>query len=90
LSQIARVDVPGTFSGVGDYVFAIGEGDPDLAIINGNAASRYFGVITWGESGRDLLVNTTDPVVDGRYIVSAGTLVFEVLAVGPWTIEVTE
>lgn len=90
LSQVSRVEVPGTLSGVGDYVFALSGDEPDLAIINANAASRYFGVITWGESGRRLLVNTTDPVVDGRYIVPAGTLLFEVLANGSWTIEITD
>lgn len=87
LSAIEKLEIPGTFSGSGDYVFALIGGDPDLANINGNAAGRYFAVLSYGDN-IDLLVNTTDPY-QGTVILDAKTVIIEVQAIGDWTIEVT-
>jgi hypothetical protein len=86
LSAIEKVEVPGEISGVGDYVFALVAGTPDTATITGNASSRFFAVMGYG-NGIDLLVNTTDPY-EGIVLLDPETLVIDVQAVGEWTIEI--
>lgn len=87
LSSLERLNVPGTLSGTGDYVFAVSGDDPDTAIITGNANNAYFGVFAYSAT-RDLLVNTTD-AYSGTVLVDPGTIVIEVIAEGEWTIEIT-
>lgn len=86
LVSVERLEIPGTISGTGDYVFAIVGGTPDKANITGNEASRFFGVKSYGNFV-DLLVNSTDPY-DGTVLLDADTVVIEVQAVGDWTIEI--
>jgi len=87
VQQIERLDIPGEFTGTGDYVFAFAGGTPDTAKITGNASSRHFAVIGWGGNGRDLLVNTTDPY-NGTVIVDRETFILEVKATGDWSINI--
>ncbi|MDQ3549035.1 MAG: hypothetical protein M3439_09470 [Chloroflexota bacterium] len=83
LSTARLITAPGTIEGTGDDVFIV-NGEPDTALITGNADARHFAVIAYGERS-NLLVNTTDPY-DGRVIVANDTVVVEVTAEGPWTI----
>ena len=68
-------------------MFVVVDGAFDTAIVIGNPEGRYFGVTAYGSSGRDNLVNTTDPF-DGRVIVPTGAIAFEVegSSSGDWTI----
>jgi hypothetical protein len=87
LSTIHKLDIPGEISGKGDYVFAITGGTPDTAIVTGNADSRFFAVLGWGNT-RDLLVNTTDPY-SGTVLLNSDTIIIEVQAEGEWTMSFT-
>jgi hypothetical protein len=87
LTVARRLEVPGTIEGEGDDVVWLTGGAADTARIVGNASERHFAVIAYGR-GIDLLVNTTE-VYDGTVIIPAGTLMLEIKATGPWTIEVT-
>jgi len=87
LSSLEMLTIPGTKNGEGDYVFGIIGGTPDIAKIKGNSSSRYFAVLSYGND-KDLLVNTTDPY-EGEVILDSKTILFEVKAVGKWSIEVT-
>jgi S-layer homology domain len=84
LSSMRGVGTAGTIYGSGDEVFKV-TGSATEAHIQGNAASRYFGVTSYSLSGvyQDLLVNTTDPY-DGT-VVMFGPDVIEVQATGPWS-----
>ncbi|MCL4257651.1 MAG: hypothetical protein KJZ53_03870, partial [Anaerolineales bacterium] len=62
-------------------------GTPDLAVIEGNASSRYFGVFSYGND-IDLLVNTTDPY-SGTQIIDRSAIVIEVVADGAWSISIS-
>jgi hypothetical protein len=89
LSSARTVNAPGgTIDGDSDDVFGVISSDPlDTATINGNPNGRHFAVTAYGLSGRDLLVNTTDPY-EGRVIVPSDALFFDVAAsgAGSWTI----
>ena len=63
-------------------------GTPDLANVTGNEASRHFSIWGYG-SNPDLLVNTSDPY-EGTVILEEDTVVLEINAVGPWSIQVTK
>jgi hypothetical protein len=89
LAAARRLDAPGTIQGVGDDVIIVMGGNADLAKVKGNTASHYFGVFSYGDFGRDTLVNTTDPY-DGTDILRSSTfLVMEIIAVGDWAMEIT-
>jgi hypothetical protein len=83
LASVRRASVPGAIEGTGDDVFIV-DGEPDTALIRGNADARHFAVFAYGERS-NLLVNTTDPY-DGRVIVARDTIVVEVDAEGGWAI----
>ena len=80
---IAQVGV--ICSGTGDQVLLV-SGSPDTAEITGNSEERYFGVQTYGSSGYDLLVNTTD-AYNGKVLVDPDIACIDVTAVGDWTIK---
>lgn len=88
LSSARQLIVPGGIQGTGDEVIFI-IGSPDIAAISGNAGSNYFGVLSYGLSGVDLLVNTTDPYT-GAVIVGSDVFVLQITATGEWAIEITE
>ena len=84
---------PVTFTGSGDSIVDF-YNHFEIAIVHitGNAASRFFAVINYDDSGNkiDVLVNTTDPY-DGIRPLDFGenrTVRFEVQAIGDWKIEV--
>jgi hypothetical protein len=83
LASVRRASAPGAIEGTGDDVFIV-DGEPDTALIRGNADARHFAVTAYGERS-NLLVNTTDPY-DGRVIVAHDTIVVEVNAEGGWSI----
>ncbi|MBI2839232.1 MAG: IPT/TIG domain-containing protein [Acidobacteria bacterium] len=89
VSAAHSIVVPGAYAGSGDDVVALSGGTPNTANISGNAADRYFGVISYSRTGNwlDLLVNTTSPY-SGTVIVPSTTGCLDVQAVGPWSINV--
>ncbi|HET6919900.1 MAG TPA: VWA domain-containing protein [Jiangellaceae bacterium] len=72
--------------GDGDMVVRY-TGDGSLAEITGNNDGRYFDVRAFGAHGTDRLVSTSQPYAGSRQI-SGGPQLFEVQAVGSWTITV--
>ena len=72
--------------GDGDMVVRY-TGDSSLAEITGNNDGRYFDVRAFGAHGTGRLVSTSQPYAGSRQI-TGGPQVFEVQAVGPWTITV--
>jgi hypothetical protein len=89
LSSMKVLTAPGVFDGKGDDVILVKGGVPDLAKIKGNAGARYFGVRAWSDSGRDSLVNTTDPYEGTQILPRGDFLILEIQAEGEWSIEVT-
>ena len=91
LNNASVFEAPGIFEGTGSDVILLKtqEGQvPDLAKIVGNSASRHFAVLGWSFESTDLLVNTSDPY-EGTVLLDAETELFEIKAIGDWSIEVT-
>lgn len=88
LDAAERLNVPGEFKGTGDNVITLAGGTPDLANISGNAAGSYFGVMGYGGSFPDMLVNDVEPY-QGTVILSPDTIVLVIQATGDWSIAVT-
>ncbi|WP_024333087.1 hypothetical protein [Desulfotignum balticum] len=82
-----RAKVPGVFNGEGDNLIVL-KGNPKLANVRGNSASRHFAVIAYDKGGNRLgaKVNTTDPY-NGTIILPSRTLLLEIKAVGGWTVD---
>jgi hypothetical protein len=76
-----------SFKGDGDMVVRY-TGDGSLAEITGNNDGRYFDVRAVGTHGTDRLVSTSQPYTGSRQITGGGPQIFEVQAVGSWTITV--
>jgi len=83
LSTTRSLPYGAAISGSGDEVVRL-MGAPKTLHIVGNSASRYFGVIGYGDSW-DLLANETD-AYDGRVLVESGVIAIEIQATGPWSI----
>jgi von Willebrand factor type A domain len=84
LSVIPTFDT--SVKGDGDMVVRY-TGDGSLAEITGNKDGRYFDVRAFGDHGTDHLVSTSQPYAGSRQMGGRPQL-FEVHAVGPWTITV--
>jgi len=80
------VEIPATYESAGDDVIIILNSEPDIAEITGNDDSRYFGATAWTSTGRDLLINTTDPYA-GTVLLDRQTFALEIVATGPWTVQ---
>lgn len=80
--------IPGLYQDSGDKVIILDGGTPDVARINGNAGGRHFAVLAYGARYGDVLVNTTDPY-DGDVIVDVEMLILEIVATGPWSIDMS-
>jgi hypothetical protein len=76
-----------SFNGDGDMVVRY-TGDGSLAEITGNSDGRYFDVRSFGAHGTDRLVSTSQPYAGSHQISAGGPQIFEVRAVGSWTIAV--
>jgi hypothetical protein len=74
-------------TGIGDSVFLIEGGTPDVANISGNTAASFFGVTGYALNGIDSLVLTTDPY-EGTVVMNPETIMIEVQAQGDWSIEI--
>ncbi|MFC1879467.1 hypothetical protein ACFLZW_06095 [Chloroflexota bacterium] len=84
------ITAPGSYSGFGDDVLLLLGGDgPWVAKVIGNAAGHHLAVKSYGYNDYDLLVNTTDPY-EGSGFTSDGIILFDVVAVGSWTIELSQ
>ena len=83
---VTYMDVPGTYSGTGDDVIAL-HGSPDIATFN-YLGDGNFAVIGYSSEDWDLLVNEIGPY-NGQAIVPNGTVLLEVTADDPWTMEIT-
>lgn len=80
ISELRTVEVPGAITGIGDDVFAIPSKNCDIAEIEGNSTSSYFGVFTYSTSeGKNYVVNTTDPY-NGKVMCPKDTLLIEVIS----------
>ena len=88
LTAMHVLTVPGQLSGTGDDVVMVRGAKADIAQVTGNKSSRYFGVFSYGQSGYDVLVNSTD-VYDGKVIIPEGTLALEIKSVGDWNIAIS-
>ena len=88
LASARILEVPGVIGGSGDDIIILTGGTPDTATITGNAAERHFAVFGYN-NGRDLIVNTTDPY-EGTVMLHPDTLLLEIKATGPWSVEVAE
>jgi hypothetical protein len=77
-----------SFNGDGDMVVHF-TGDGSLAEIVGNDAGRYFNVRTIGTHGINRLINTAQRY-SGSCQINRGPQIFEVQAIGPWTITVKQ
>jgi von Willebrand factor type A domain len=75
-----------SFKGQGDMVVRF-TGNGTRAEITGNHAGRYFNVRAFGTHGIHRLVNTTQ-AYSGSCQINQGPQIFEVQAIGPWTITV--
>lgn len=83
------LEIPGLYQGEGDDIIILIGNNPDTAHITGNASGRYFGVIAWtGDNNHTLHTNTADPY-DGTIILDPTTFALEILATGPWTVDIT-
>lgn len=82
------VEVPGTIDFNSDYVVAF-EDAPDLLQVDASGATGNFIIYAYGETGRRLLVNDIAPY-QGTVIAPANTFLLEIIADGPFTIDVTD
>jgi hypothetical protein len=87
LDEITRLNIPGTYNGVGDDVIAITGGTPDLLTADASSASHNFIVMGYGNIS-DLLINEIAPY-SGTVILSSDTIVLEIIATGSWSLQVT-
>lgn len=74
----------GANSGTGDSVLLY-RGSSGTATITGNQGARFFAVEQYTGTGRNVLVNTTDPY-QGSVPLAGGPALVTVQAVGSWTI----
>ncbi len=78
-----------TVTGSGDdvVVFYTDNGESTTATVTGNNGENYFGIIGYNNSGARTgsLVNTTD-VYSGNVLLKGNPCIFEVNAVGEWSI----
>jgi hypothetical protein len=88
LSMVRKESIPGTFTGNGDDVVALTNGDPDLMVVDASTADGNFAIWSYGtDSGRDLLVNEIAPYT-GTVIVPKDTFCLVISAEGDWSIEI--
>ena len=89
ISAIRHETIPGKIIGNGDDLVYVSGGIPDIATVSGNANSHYFGVIGHrGDATHDSLVSVTDPY-KGEVMLNTDTVILEILAYGPWEIDIT-
>ena len=84
---VQMMNIPGTYSGIGDNVVVLVGGTPDVGTFDHQGDSNFV-VISYGTEGSDLLVNDIGNY-HGQAIVPKGTVLFEIQADGAWTIDVT-
>ena len=87
LQMVPSESVPTTVQQVGDFVFSIHGGTPDLLKAQSNSDSNF---VVYGYSksgGKDLLVNEIAPY-SGTVMLQPDTFLIVVKAEGPWTMEI--
>lgn len=88
LQYVRKEAIPGGISGNGDDVIAIVGDNPDLIKSNYPGDSNFV-IISYGYGGTDLLVNEIGPY-SGTTIIPRDTMMLEIVATGPWTLEITQ
>ena len=73
-----------TITGTGNTIFRT-KNAGKIAEIKGNAGGNYFGVVAYGAYSTDLLANEVDPY-EGKSMIKCDPFLFEVTAVGEWSI----
>lgn len=87
LQMMRRATVPGLIEGVGDDMIALEGGIPDIMTIDASQAESNFVIYTYG-NGLDLLVNDIAPYT-GQQMMDRDTFIIEVIAEGPWSLDIT-
>ena len=87
---VTVMTVPGSNYGTGDDVLLLKGLVPDKAVVTGNAEARYFALIAFirHATGRDLLINTTNPF-SGEVLMEPDSYALEFTATGEWRIEIS-
>jgi hypothetical protein len=87
LNRIRRVEIPGTFTGIGDDVVAfMGSGIPDQLVVDASTAKDNFFVISYSDT-IDVLVNERAPYT-GTVMINERAIILQVIAVGDWSVNV--
>lgn len=89
LARIRVEEIPGRITGTGDDVIFLRGGNIDLVTIDASKAKSNFAIWTWGDTGRDLLVNEIAPYT-GTSIAESGMYILQMQAEGPWVLGVTK
>jgi hypothetical protein len=87
LAEIPIAKLPGVIEGNADAVYRFTD-EPDIAAIASQTGGTHFAIFGWGSSGRDLLVNTTDPYA-GSVVFERDTFAIQIIAEGEWIIGLT-
>jgi len=90
INEIRMESIPGVFQGNGDDVVFLDYGSlaPDLLKVDASQGSSNFIVYGFSDQGFDLVVNEIAPYT-GVTIIQDSTKLLQILAEGPWSIEVT-
>lgn len=86
---VHTLELPGTYQGVGDDVFVLRGGEPDLAKFVAGPEETNFIVYSLGmSSGQELLVNEISPY-SGTVIIPRDAFIITVESETTWSIEIT-
>lgn len=86
--SIKITDYCGRITGKNDEVIIVVSNQKStLVTIKGNSSKRYFGVVGYGDSGWDLLVNTTEAYEGTVRLPKGDIVVLEITAIGNWEIQ---
>lgn len=70
-----------------EVIIVVSNQDSTLVSVTGNKGGRYFGVTGYGDTGWNLMVNTTDPYEGTVRLPKGNFVVLEIIAIGNWEIE---
>jgi hypothetical protein len=85
-SNLESLNIPGHYDGKGSNLLFLA-GKPDVGTFKATNDANFV-VYTYSDSGRDLLINEIGPY-SGEKILPSDTYLLEIIATGPWSIDVT-
>jgi hypothetical protein len=83
-TTLGKASVPGKYTGKGDDVIYL-TGKADVAVFDCQVEG-YFGVWSFSNTNRNLLVNEIAPF-NGKVIIGKDVIILEIQAPGEWTVE---